>query len=289
FPQVPRCSLQRLMAALYIRKSAFISISLLGFLFFFYMCVIDERTETLTNSVGNKECPVRHLGHFDHHEGIEVEDSLFDANSFKAERDFQHSPHEQAHRGEDELAQWMFKKVRILCWVATHPGNLQKKAVHVLKTWGKRCNALLFVSGNGTEEVPSEIADRKFQSILLSLDILFLDMKEERDFLWVKTRRAFKHIYKHYLDNADWFMKADDDTFVVLENLRYLLFNQTGSDTPLYYGCRFKPYAKQGYMSGGGGELWKVLRVMVAATSLCYTFASNIKQHNQLFTPLVLL
>ncbi|CAG0904125.1 unnamed protein product, partial [Cyprideis torosa] len=225
------------MAALYIRKNVFISLSFLGFLFFFYMYVIDERRETSSDSVGNKECPVRHLGHIDHHEGIEVEDSLFDANSFKAESDFQHSPHEQAHRGEDELAQWMFKKVRIFCWVATHPGNLQKKAVHVLKTWGKRCNALLFVSGNGTEEVPSAIADH----------ILFLDMKDERNSLWVKTRRAFKHIYEHYLDNADWYMKADDDTFVVLENLRYLLFNQTGSDTPLYYGCRFKPYAKQGY------------------------------------------
>ncbi|CAG0892129.1 unnamed protein product [Cyprideis torosa] len=74
----------------------------------------------------------------DDHDGIEVEDSLFDANSFKAEKYFQHSPYEHAHQGEDDLAQWMFKKVRILCWVATHPGNLKKKAVHVLRTWGKR-------------------------------------------------------------------------------------------------------------------------------------------------------
>jgi glycoprotein-N-acetylgalactosamine 3-beta-galactosyltransferase len=25
---------------------------------------------------------------------------------------------------------------------------------------------------------------------------------------------------------------------------------------PLYFGCRFKPYVKQGYMSGGAGEIY---------------------------------
>ncbi|CAG0892130.1 unnamed protein product [Cyprideis torosa] len=229
-----------LMAANKIRKNVFILLTCLVFLVFFYVYIAHEKTD----SMENEECPImRHLVQIDDHDGIEVEDSLFDANSFKAEKYFQHSPYEHAHQGEDDLAQWMFKKVRILCWVATHPGNLKKKAVHVLRTWGKRCNTLLFVSGIGTEEVPSEIAGY----------MLTLDMKDERKYLWVKTRRAFKHIYEHYLDNADWFMKADDDTFVVLENLRYLLFNQTGSDTPLYYGSCFKPYAKQGYMSGGGG------------------------------------
>ncbi|CAG0907770.1 unnamed protein product, partial [Cyprideis torosa] len=221
------------METLYIRKKrVFVLLSFLCLLLFFFAYIVVERTETSTSSMGNKECPVRHLGHIDDHEGIEVEDALLDVNSFKAERYLLHSIHEHAHRGEDDLALWMFKKVRILCWVATHPGNLHKKAVHVLRTWGKRCNTLLFVSGNGTEEVPSEIATY----------MLTLDMKEERKYLWVKTRRAFRHIYKHYLHEADWFMKADDDTFVVLENLRYLLFNQTGSDTPLYHGCRFKPF-----------------------------------------------
>ncbi|CAG0894891.1 unnamed protein product [Cyprideis torosa] len=166
-----RCLLilsSRLMKALYIRKrNVFVLLSFLGLLLFFFAYIADERTETSTSSLGNKECPVRHLGHIDDHEGVEVEDALLDANSFKAERDLQHSLHEHAHRGkvlavpcqplsasrvpgsnrvvhhcccagEDDLAQWMFKKVRILCWVATHPGNLQKKAVHVLRTWGKR-------------------------------------------------------------------------------------------------------------------------------------------------------
>lgn len=37
-----------------------------------------------------------------------------------------------------------------------------------------------------------------------------------------------------------------------MENLRYFLKDHNSSD-PMYFGCRFKPYVKQGYMSGGAG------------------------------------
>jgi glycoprotein-N-acetylgalactosamine 3-beta-galactosyltransferase len=40
--------------------------------------------------------------------------------------------------------------------------------------------------------------------------------------------------------------------YAIVENLRYMLSAYNTSD-PLYFGCRFKPYVKQGYMSGGAG------------------------------------
>lgn len=39
---------------------------------------------------------------------------------------------------------------------------------------------------------------------------------------------------------------------MIVENLRYMLSAHKPT-TPIYLGCRFKPYVKQGYMSGGAG------------------------------------
>ncbi|OWF35366.1 glycoprotein-N-acetylgalactosamine 3-beta-galactosyltransferase 1-like [Mizuhopecten yessoensis] len=142
-----------------------------------------------------------------------------------------------SHAGEsDAEAKMLSKKVRVLCWVMTGPNNIETKARHVKATWGTRCNKLIFMSSQEVKDLPA----------------VALPVKEGRDNLWAKTKEAFKYIYKHHMNDADWFMKADDDTFVIVENLRHFL-NDKMSETPVYYGRRFKPYVRQGYMSGGAG------------------------------------
>lgn len=147
--------------------------------------------------------------------------------------------HDDFHKERDVGAREMFDKVRILCWVLTSPKTHQSKAAHVKATWGRRCNKLLFMSTKVDESLPS---------IALGIE------KEDRDHLWEKTKAAFAEVYKNHMDDADWFMKADDDTYVVVENLRYFLQSQNSSD-PVYFGHKFKPYVKQGYMSGGAGYI----------------------------------
>ena len=94
------------------------------------------------------------------------------------------------------LADEMFKKVRVLCWVMTNPKNHKTKAIHVKNTWGKRCNKLLFISSETDME----------------LGTIALPVNEGRNNLWDKTKSAFQYVYQNHYDEADWFLKADDDS-----------------------------------------------------------------------------
>lgn len=49
----------------------------------------------------------------------------------------------------------LYHEVRVLCWVMTNPTNHKTKARHVKRTWGKRCNILLFMSTEAGEVIPS--------------------------------------------------------------------------------------------------------------------------------------
>lgn len=125
-------------------------------------------------------------------------------------------------------------EVRILCFVLTYPINHLTKAQAVLDTWGKRCNKLVFISSEKEE----------------NFDVITVNVTEEdHRYLWGKTKQGIQQIYELYGNDFDWFLKADDDTWIFMENLRHFLFSYLPS-FPIYFGCKLKPYVKQGYMSG---------------------------------------
>ena len=97
------------------------------------------------------------------------------------------------------------------------------QAVHVKNTWGSHCDKLLFMS---TEE------DRELGAVKLQVE-------EGRQGLWGKTKQGFKYVYDNHFEEFEWFMKADDDTFVIVENLKYLLANYSTND-PIHFGHHFK-------------------------------------------------
>ncbi|XP_032783415.2 glycoprotein-N-acetylgalactosamine 3-beta-galactosyltransferase 1 [Daphnia magna] len=136
----------------------------------------------------------------------------------------------------NEKGQDLSDKVRILCWVMTSPANHETKALAVKETWGPRCNVLLFMSSTNDTKLPT----------------VGLPVGEGRDALWGKTREAFRYVWERYQDEVDWILKADDDTYVIVENLRYFL---SGFNTlePLYFGHKFKAIVKNGFFSGGAG------------------------------------
>ena len=59
------------------------------------------------------------------------------------------------------------------------------------------------------------------------------------------------YIYQRYGRDYDWFLKADDDTYVIVENLRHLL-RRRPSNISSYYGYIAKT-SDRFYPSGGAG------------------------------------
>jgi hypothetical protein len=93
------------------------------------------------------------------------------------------------------VADELYSKMKILCWVLTNPKTYRSKSDHIKNTWGKRCDKILFVS--------SEKDD--------ILDTIAVAVKEGHDPLWDKTKNALIYIYHHHFNDYDWFVKADDD------------------------------------------------------------------------------
>lgn len=148
-----------------------------------------------------------------------------------------HSIDEEVHALENStIASSLYKEVRILCWIMTHPANHRTKAIHVKKTWGSRCNKLLFMSTAFDAE----------------LEAIKLNASEGRTKLWGKTKRAFQYVYQHHMNDADWFMRADDDTYVIMENLRYFLY-AFSTENPIHFGYKMGSAVKQGYFNAGAG------------------------------------
>ncbi|XP_071526936.1 glycoprotein-N-acetylgalactosamine 3-beta-galactosyltransferase 1-like [Panulirus ornatus] len=144
-----------------------------------------------------------------------------------------HNPDELHHKGENIEAARLAEKVRVLCWIMTRPETHLKKAQCVKATWGSRCNKLIFMSSQN-------------DSTLGAVD---LGLGEGRNVLWGKTKAAFKYAYDHHLNDYDWFYKADDDTYTIMENMRYML-SRYDPEFPSYFGSRFNKFHKLGYMSG---------------------------------------
>ena len=115
------------------------------------------------------------------------------------------------------------KKIRILCFVVAEgitsgfpfrflqqsSGSDQMDAANaVLRTWGRRCTKIVYFSDSPD---------------LRPAGVDVLPLKSRPTTGWNAFRESLIQISNSYLDNFDWFFRADLDTYVVLENLRYYL------------------------------------------------------------------
>ncbi|XP_035704209.1 glycoprotein-N-acetylgalactosamine 3-beta-galactosyltransferase 1 isoform X1 [Folsomia candida] len=128
---------------------------------------------------------------------------------------------------------------RILCYVPLVREKLRVAKV-IKETWGSNCDELVFYGDTDNSE----------------LNIKNINVTEKYELLWGKTKAILVHLHNNYANGFDWFIKADDDTFVILENLRQFVYKLKPSekDLPLWFGFKMKHQKmKNGYMSGGAG------------------------------------
>lgn len=88
---------------------------------------------------------------------------------------------------------------------------------------------------------------------------VFYNFDDSYEFLFHKSRFAFYYAYTEISDKFDWYVKTDDDTYLVAENLEKYL-KTLDPNKPIYAGFRLKPYLKHGY---GSGSLYILSRTAV--------------------------
>ncbi|KAK3760688.1 hypothetical protein RRG08_010661 [Elysia crispata] len=184
------------------------------------------------------------------------------------------------------------KSPRIMCWALVRLETYSTKARALQDTWTQRCDKVLFFSSRPTEKnltvqrtndslditltgnstrnntrgaasdgrnnkpndsnVGNMNSSKGGGSNVLRVPTIALAVPEGREHLTAKAMLASVYSWRMHGRDFDWFLKSDDDTYIVMENLREML-RFYDPDSPVYFGYRFKPYTPQGYMSGGAG------------------------------------
>ena len=117
------------------------------------------------------------------------------------------------------------------------------------KTWARDCDKYFFILKYNSS-LPSNITYELNHSNIPILQPAYL-VSDDYGRLAGKVFRSFQAIYSKY-NNYDWYLKADDDTFIFVDNLKKFLKTKN-STNPVTYGYDFKNLVERGYHSGGAG------------------------------------
>jgi glycoprotein-N-acetylgalactosamine 3-beta-galactosyltransferase len=112
---------------------------------------------------------------------------------------------------------------RLLCIINTVEHHHQTRCQEIKRTWLRRCDSYLFLSN---------VTDSRMPSIRIEHP-----GPESHDNLWVKTRAIGVLLRRNYIyEQFDWVLRADDDSYVIIENLReYLLSEEIARFDPRYH------------------------------------------------------
>ena len=137
----------------------------------------------------------------------------------------------------------LLRRPRILCLVTTYEKNHKQKVRAIKSTWGSRCDILYFASS---------VTDPSLPSFTVKCS------RDDHKHLWCKTQKGIIYGVDTYKDGWDWLLKTDDDTYMIMDNLKYFL-SQHNQNEPIWFGFpfplsgyrKFRNEPAKKYMSGG--------------------------------------
>ena len=117
-----------------------------------------------------------------------------------------------------------------------------------------RCDKVIYMTG------PKELGqldDPQF-------NFVYLNMTDEYERITEKALLTFEYIYDNLMEEFDWFVRANDDTYIIMENLKLFLANKC-PDEKIIYGKILKHLNNgekynagdnsKGFLQGGSGFL----------------------------------
>lgn len=128
-----------------------------------------------------------------------------------------------------------------LFWILTAPQNEETRCQEIIDTWGQRLpkDSLIFLGAKNNHTSPSGHR--------------FVQLPAPPDKKAIKEFLAWQFVVKSF-PNREWFVKGDDDTYFVIQNMnRYLA--DLDPRLPYFLGCKFHFSGPGGiqYVSGGAG------------------------------------
>jgi hypothetical protein len=149
---------------------------------------------------------------------------------------------------------------RILCMVL-----LTKKehttALTIKKTWGAKCDSLVFLSDHDDPALPAVNMHAKWEGTADSLiDKMF------KGWQYVNAARQNGTL------TFDWVLKLDTDSMPIMENVRRMLvaqYERFQHHWPIYIGRRQKYYGREdAYYNAGAGYMLNSLAVELAVCAI---------------------
>nr|VZI48906.1 unnamed protein product [Spirometra erinaceieuropaei] len=115
------------------------------------------------------------------------------------------------HGGDAVVAEETRRKIRLFAFISTTSKYAKKRAAYIKATWARRIEGFLFLSNQDDPSIPAIKTVSNDQMQFQVIDGLLFS-------------------YRYNLSDFDYFIKTEDDAYIIPENLRFLLRGFDPSD-----------------------------------------------------------